>query len=384
MSDILNAIDNLPDISLIDGLSLEDIQGRMLANFQEKYHEATGKRVNLSKSDPNRILLLGCAQMIYQGLQQIDKAGKMNFLKYAYDEYLDSMAALKKVTRNPAKYAQVPVKFILSGKRESATGIPAGTRVTADHEVYFATVQYVEIPAGETEAMAMAECTQAGTIGNDFAAGEITTLVDPVAFISKIENTEKSAGGMETESDQSMAERACLAPASYSTAGPDDAYAYWVRESSPLIGDVRITSPSPGVVDIRFIMTDGSIPDDAAIAAVEKAVSQRGKRPLTDLVQVGVPETEEYSIDVTYYINASDRNQAAAIQTQAVAAVEEYKGWQDCKIGRDINPDELTARLNDAGAKRAVIRSPSFLVIGASAKARCMDINIVYGGLEDD
>lgn len=384
LSDILNTIDNLPDISFIDGLTLENIQSQMLSDFVAKYQEITGKKIQLSKSDPNRIIMLGCAQLIYQGLQNIDKGGKMNFLKYAYDDYLENMGALKKVTRNPAKFAHVPVKFTLSGKREAATSIPQGTRVTAAYEVYFATIEYAEIPAGETEITIMAECTEAGTIGNDFAAGELNTLVDPIGFVAKVENTQKSTGGTEIESDQSMAERIYLAPSSYSTAGPDDAYKYWVMDSNPFIGDVKITSSAPGVVDIRFVMADGTIPDDTTIAAVMEAVNQRGKRPLTDLVQVKRPEIEEYKIDITYYINASDSNAATAIQAQAEAAVEEYKLWQATKVGRDINPDELIARLHDAGVKRTEVREPAFHIIEETAKAQCTGVNIIYGGLEND
>lgn len=384
MPDILNTIDNLPDISFIDGLTLEDIQSQMLSDFVAKYQEITGKKIQLSKSDPNRIIMLGCAQLIYQGLQNIDKAGKMNFLKYAYDDYLDNMGAFKKVTRNPANFARVPVKFTLSGKRESATSIPQGTRVTADYEVYFATIKYAEIPPGETEVTVMAECTEAGAIGNDFSAGELATLVDPIGFVSKVGNTEKSTGGTEVESDQNMAERICLAPSSYSTAGPDDAYEYWVKDSNPLIRDVKITSPTPGVVDIRFIMSDGIVPDDTTIEEVTAAVNQRGKRPLTDQVQVKRPEIEEYEIDMTYYINASDSNVATAIQAQAEIAVDEYKLWQASRIGRDINPDELIAQLNDAGVKRAEVREPAFRVIGETAMAQCTGVNIIYGGLEND
>ena len=384
MSDILNTIDNLPDISFIDGLTLEDLQSKILTDFVAKYQEVTGKKIQLSKSDPNRIIMLSCAQIIYQGLQNIDKAGKMNFLKYAYDDYLENMGALKKVTRNLAKFAQVPVKFTLSGKREAATSIPQGTRVTAAYEVYFATIEYAEIPAGETEVTVMTECTEAGTVGNDFAAGELTTLVDPIGFVSKVSNTKKSTGGTEVESDQNMAERIYLAPSSFSTAGPDDAYEYWVKDSNLNIGDVKITSPVPGVVDIRFVMTDGTVPDDTTIAAVTAAVNQRGKRPLTDQVQVKKPEIEEYSIDVTYYINTSDSNAATAIQAQVESAVEKYKLWQASKVGRDINPDELIANINDAGAKRAVVRAPVFRVIGETAKAQCTSVNVIYGGLEDD
>lgn len=384
MSDILNAIDNLPDISFIDGLTLQDIQERLLSDFVAKYQDITGKKIQLSKADPNRIIMLGCAQLIYQGLQNIDKAGKMNFLKYAYDEYLDNMGALKKVARNMAEFAHVPVKFILSGKREAATSIPAGTRVTASNEIYFATMQYAEIPARETEVTVMAECTEAGTIGNDFAAGEITTLVDPVAFVCRVENTEKSAGGSGIESDQNMAERIYLAPSSYSTAGPDDAYEYWVKESNPDIGDVKITSPQPGIVDIRCMMADGTLPDDITIEAISESLNQRGKRPLTDYVQIRKPEIKEYCIDLTYFINKSKSAAAAGIQAQVVAAVNEYKLWQSLKVGRDINPDKLISRINDAGAKRAVVRAPQFCIVSETSIARCIGINVVYGGLEDD
>lgn len=384
MSESLDKIDNLPDISFIDGLTLQDIQSRMLTSFTDKYYEVTGKSIQLSKADPNRIILLGCAQVIYQGLQHIEKAGKMNFLKYAYGDYLENMAVLKKVTRNPAKYARVPVRFTLSGPRESATGIPAGTRVTASYEVYFATMQYAEIPIGGTEITVMAQCTEAGTVGNDYMAGELCTLVDPIGFVAAVANTEVSAGGTEVESDQDMAERTYLAPSSFSTAGPDDAYEYWVKNSNLDIGDVKISSPTPGVVDIRFVMADGQVPDDTTLETVREYVSQRGKRPLTDQVQVLKPVIEQYGIELVYYINASDGNAASAIQKQVEDAIRDYQLWQSSRIGRDINPDELTARIMDAGAKRVQIKEPTFRKIGATALAQCGGVDAVYGGIEDD
>jgi len=82
MSDYLENIDNLPDISFIDNKTLEDVQVLLINSFQEKYKTITGKKITLSRADPNRLILLSCAQVIYQGLQNIDKAGKMNFLKY--------------------------------------------------------------------------------------------------------------------------------------------------------------------------------------------------------------------------------------------------------------------------------------------------------------
>ena len=384
MSDYLENIDNLPDISFIDNKTLEDVQVLLINSFQEKYKTITGKKITLSRADPNRLILLSCAQVIYQGLQNIDKAGKMNFLKYAYGDYLKNLAALKNVTENEPKKATVPVCFRLAGAREAATSIPAGSRVTAAYDVYFETTEYNEIPAGKVETTVMMTCTQTGEIGNGFMAGELTILVDPIGVIESVSNTETSSGGTGKESDQSIAERVFLAPSSYSTAGPDDAYIYWAKNYDQRVGDVLPTSPAPGVVDIRFILNNGSIPDAAMIAGMTEYLRQRSKRPLTDNVIIAAPDIVEYNIDLTYYINTSDSSSAVQIKEQAEAALEDYKLWQSSKIGRDINPDELRKFLKNAGVKRMEVTEPRFVVLDDIEVAVLKNINVRYGGLEND
>ena len=298
-ADILESIDNLPDISFIDNITLTDVQALILNAFYRFYEQITGKRITLARADPYRVMMLACAQIIYQGLQQVDKAGKMNFLKYAYGDYLKNLAALKKVFENEPEKASVKVRWKLAEPRESATPIPAGSRVTADYAVYFETGDYTEIPAGETELTVVMYCTEAGEQGNGYMAGELSVMVDPVAFIESVANTETTAGGTGVESDQSIAERTYLAPSSFSTAGPDDAYIYHAKDFSPEVGDVLPTSPTPGVVDIRFILKDGTIPSETMIQEMEKHLQQRGKRPLTDKVQVAAPDVVTYDTDIT-------------------------------------------------------------------------------------
>ncbi len=384
MSDYLENIDNLSDISFIDNKTLEDVQVLLINSFQEKYKTITGKKITLSRADPNRLILLSCAQVIYQGLQNIDKAGKMNFLKYAYGDYLKNLAALKNVTENEPKKATVPVCFRLAGAREAATSIPAGSRVTAAYDVYFETTEYNEIPAGKVETTVMMTCTETGEIGNGFMAGELTILVDPIGFIESVSNTETSSGGTGKESDQSIAERVFLAPSSYSTAGPDDAYIYWAKNYDQRVGDVLPTSPTPGVVDIRFILNNGSIPDAAMIAGMTEYLRQRSKRPLTDNVVIAAPDIVEYNIDLTYYINTSDSSSAVQIQGQAETALADYKLWQSSKIGRDINPDELRKFLKNAGVKRIEVTEPRFVILDDIEVAVLKNTNVRYGGLEND
>lgn len=384
MADTLNVIDNLPDISFIDGLTLQDMQTLMIRSYQDKWKELTGETIHLKRADPNRIILLAVAQYIYQGLLAVDKAGKMNFLKYSYGDYLRNLAAFKNITELEPQKATVAVRWTLDEARAVATAIPGGTRVTADWETFFETTEYAEIPAGETEIVITMTCTETGEKGNGFQAGEIVEMVDPLPFISGVINTVTSAGGTDEESEQSLAERAFFAPSGYSTAGPEDAYIYHAKNYSPEIGDVLPTSPTPGVVDIRFIMKDGSLPSSGEIAGLKAYLEAGDRKPLTDSLQVGAPAAVNYQIAATYYINNSDQSSAAAIQSAAAQAMEEYKAWQCSKIGRDINPDELLGRLKAAGIKRAVITYPAYAALTQAQVAKCTAAALTYGGLEDD
>lgn len=383
-TDALAAIDNLPDITFIDGLTLQDMQNLLITAYQDKWEELTGETVHLRRGDPNRIILIAAAQYLYQGLLQIDKAGKMNFLKYAYGDYLRNLAAFKNVEEIEPQKATVSVRWLLADARSAATPIPAGTRVTADWETFFETTEYNEIPAGETEATIVMTCTAAGETGNGFAVGEIVEMVDPLPFIDSVTNVTESAGGTDRETDQSLAERAYLAPAGYSTAGPGEAYIYHAKSYDPEIGDILPTSPTPGVVDIRFIMADGSLPTAGEIAGLKDYLEAADRKPLTDSLQVGAPETIDYRIAVTYYINRSDQSGASAVQTAVAQALQDYKLWQCSKIGRDINPDELLSLIKKAGAKRAIITSPAYTELTQAQVANCTAESLVYGGIEDD
>lgn len=378
-------IENLPDISFIDELTLEDIQNQLIEDYMFRYKEITGEDVTMIRSDPYRLILQACGVLLFQTLLFVDRAGKQGMLKYSYDAYLDNLAALKGIRRKEPANATTTVKFTVSEAIETEIVIQKGTRVTNGMvDVYFLTDETALIPPGETEAEITCTCSVGGIEGNGFAPGEINTLVDPVGYIESVANIYTTAGGADLEDDDSLAQRIFLAPSSYSVAGPDDAYEYWVKNYNQEIGDVRVTSPAPGKVDIRFIMRDGSLPDDGIIEKVMSNVSQKGKRPLTDLVQVRKPDIEEYRLKIKYFINASDRSHAFMIRENVAGAIREYINWQGTKIGRDINPDELIARIKNAGAKRVEVSEPAFRAIEDIKIALCTEQSITYGGIEDD
>ena len=359
MSDTIQSVKDLPEVSFIDNDTLEAMKTRMVANFESEWKRITGQEITLSPSDPNRIMLYAIALELYQDEQYIDRAGKQDLIKYSYGEFLDNLGAGRGVTRKQPAPAETTLRFTLSEKRPAAVGIPEGTKVTDGNLNYFATVGYEEIPAGETYVDVRALCTENGVDGNELLPGQVNVLVDLIPYVESVSNTTKTSGGADLESDESLAERIFLAPSGYSVAGPDDAYKYWTKTYSQTIGDVKVTSPNPVEVEIRFIMTDGELPTKTVIDGVAAYLQDENIRPLTDKVTVLAPETVKFNIAFTYYVNLSDQSKAGTIQAEVAQAVADYIEWQTRTIGRDINPSELMKRIVAAGAKRAVMLNVS-------------------------
>lgn len=390
MADTLQSVFDLPDVSFTDNDTLKAMQTRLIANYEARYKELTGKEISLAPADPMRILLYAVALDLYQIEQYVERAGKQDLLKYSYGDFLDHLAAGRGVTRQQAAAATVTLRFTLSEAKSYAVGIPAGTRVTNGDGVYFQTLEYGEVPIGDLTVDIEAECTEVGVAGNELTAGQLNILVDPVAYVASVSNTDTSSGGTDLETDESLAERVFLAPSSYSVAGPDDAYIYWTKTYNTDIGSVKPTSPNPCEVVIYILMKDGSLPADGVVTGLQEFLQDGQIRPLTDQVTVSTPSVRNFSISLTYYINRSDSAQAASIQSEVTKAVSDYVTWQTTEIGKDINPSELIKRVVAAGAKRVTVTAPVFTTVAETEVAQVTkvegepDITITYGGLEDD
>lgn len=381
----ISAIQNTPDVSFIDNKTIDDVRGDMVADFEAFMTEASGSRVSLGRASVHRMILYSAAAQIYQAMQYIDRAGKQSLLKYSYSEFLDNLALLKGVTREPAKAATTTIRFTASATRTLATPIPAGTRISSSGSVYFQTTEYAEIPAGDLTVDVPAECTVTGKDGNGLAIGEVSTIVDPIPYITSATNLTATEGGADVEDDATLAERVYLAPGAYSTAGPEDGYLYHAKAYNAAIGDVVATSnQEAGRVDIVFIMADGSTPGSSMISGLQAYLSGKTIRPMTDKLTVSAPEEIAYNIELTYYINRSDSARAVAIQAAVAQAVEDYKAWQRT-IGRDVNPSQLAAMVMEAGAKRVTVTAPTFATVAATKVAALSgSASVTYGGLEDD
>lgn len=384
MDDLLKSVFDLPDVSFIENDTLEGMMNRLVANYEKKYKEVTGQTISLGAADPARIQLYSVALDLFQIEQYVDRAGKQDLLKYSYGEFLDNLAGNRRVTRQQAAAARTTIRFTLSEVRDYAIGIPAGTRLTNGNGVYFQTLEYAEASAGTEYADVEAVCTVQGISGNNFLPGQINILVDPLPYVERIENINITAGGTDLEDDTSLAERTYLAPSGYSTAGPQDAYTFWARTYNTDIGSVRPITLEPGCVTVYILMQDGTLPAEKVIDGLQEFLAQKEIRPMTDLVTVSTPEVKPFDIVLTYYIARSNQASAAAIQEQVDAAVKNFITWQTSEIGRDINPTELTRKVREAGAKRAVLTAPEFEAVATAQVAQLGELTVIYGGLEDD
>ena len=384
MDNILKSVFDLPDISFIENDTLDAMMHRLVSNYEKRYKEVTGQTVSLGAADPARIQLYAIALDLYQIEQYVDRAGKQDLLKYSYDSFLDNLAGNRGVTRQQAAAARTTIRFTLSAVRDYAIGIPAGTRLTNGDGVYFQTSEYTEAPAGSSYVDVEAECTAQGIEGNNFLPGQINILVDPLPYVESVANTTTTAGGTDLEDDRSLAERTFLAPSGYSTAGPQDAYTFWVRTYNTDIGSVRPTTPEPGKVTVYILMQDGTLPGAEVIDGLQDFLAQEEIRPMTDLVTVSAPEVKTFDISLTYYIARSNQASATTIQEKVAAAVQDFITWQTTEIGRDLNPTELIRRVQAAGAKRVVLEAPDFAVISETQVAQLGTKAVAYGGMEDD
>ena len=380
----LKSIKEYPEISFMKNYTMEQLADEMLSWFKEKRKELTGEDIVLGKADDRRIILLAGAYFIFQGYMYLDDAGKMGLLKYSRGEYLENLGALKHIYRKPATGASTTLRFEMVSSRSSATSIPKGTRATAGDGVYFATTKYEEIKIGNTFVDIPAVCTTTGAGTNNYDIGDISTIVDLIAFVDRAKNITKPENGADIETDESLRQRIYIAPASYSTAGSVDSYEYFARQYSADITNVRITSPSPGVVEIRYLLGGGVIPEAESIKGLKEYLSGSDIRPLTDKVEVMAPAQVKYTLNLTYYINSSDQSRANTIQGKVTEAINEYITWQRSEIGRDINPDVLKQKIIEAGAKRADIISPIFTVVDSNSVAGVETQTVTYGGLESD
>lgn len=370
---------NLTDVLFVD-IDPAKIEAEAIARCEA----ALGR--SLAPADPVRLFVLSETAREIQLRNCINIAAQQNLLTYAQGKNLDALGDNLSVQRLQDSPAVTTLEFTLSEVLANVYVIPVGFQVT-NGTLTFATDAELIIPAGEMTGEMTATCTTNGTAGNNYLPGQISTIVRPMAFLASAENSTITSGGADVERDEAFAERLRLAPNSWSCAGSEKAYVFHALSVSPAIVDVSVTSPNPGEVKVYPLMQNGELPTEEILNQVETYLSAETIRPLTDDVEVLSPVPVEYEIVLDYWINKSNLIKTETIRTAVEKAVEEYRVWQQAKIGRDITPDQLICKVMAAGADRVNFATLSPNVwehLDTNEVAQCTNVTITYQGAKED
>ena len=420
----------LPDAEFASTDAAE-IEREILTGFEAAARLDGMENWTLQPSDHRRLFLSYIASRFIQFSNLVDHAGKMGLLKYARGGFLDNFGAPygERGRRLAAHHAVCTVRYTLSVAQTAVVVIPAGSKITSNGVVEFATIRDLLIYPGQTTGDVEARCTEPGLIGNGFVAWQLNTMINRFPFVEAVVNTTDSAGGTDIERDDPYRMRLWEAPESFSVAGSTGAYQFWARTAHSGITDVaawmpeldlvywklflgeifghsvddntanhwrnrfdefcRASGTGPGHVNVVPLMYDGEIPTQNILDLVDETLNADTVRPLTDFVHVLQPRVVHYDLQVTYWIAESRATAMTAIQESITAAVHGWVAWQYARLGRDINPSELTRMIMAAGAKRCVVALPTFEVLERDEVALLnpaivIDDAVIFAGLEQD
>lgn len=309
------------------------------------------------------------AVMVAMNNEYNDKMNQRN-LPGARGTVLDDIGMRYRVVRAQPASAFATFRFTLAAPLAENVIIPAGTRITTDGSVYFATDTIVVLQAGAMYVDVTGTSLEGGSAYNGYGVGTISTLVDLIPYVASVENITVSTGGDDgepytEEGDNRFRERIHLAPATLSTAGPESGYRYWALSADPDIIDVAIDNPDANIINIYPLMRGGALPDAETLAKVLAATSAADRRPMTDLVSAIAPEQVSYDISLKYYTTPDGEADAIKAIEADGGAIDQYNEWQTSALDRDINPDQLR-KLILAVADRVDITAPVFTAIGKS------------------
>lgn len=309
---------------------------------------------------------------------------KQRFMQLSSGEILDAHGESEGCYRLEKQKAKAIQRFSIAAEQKMNVVIPVGTKVTADSEKYFQTVEVAVIEAGKLYVDTIVEAVEGGSDYNGYAINQLNLLVDLVPYVSSVSNLEVTYGGDNGEpypeedggaGDENYKERIRLVQSSKSTAGAESTYEYYAKSADASIEDVKVTSPNPCEINILVLCKDGKLPDKELIAKVEAAVTAKEVRPLGDRVTVSGVEPVTYDIELVYYMPVAEENSVVEHVEADGGAIDKYIAWQCEKIGRAINPDRLRGEIlksvvNPIGAERVEIVSPTYKALTSTQIAQ--------------
>lgn len=355
---------------------------QIIAECKQYYEKLLNRQI--APADIEMLLINGLAyreMLIRSGINETARQSLVSFSRGAALEYLGELVG---VSRLPASGALCTIRFQLVEGHNGVT-IPETLRVQSmDGQVIFQTVESKMIPAGTYTASLLCSCTTPGAIGNGYATNTINIILDPQAFISTAQNTEITSGGSDEETDNDLRERIKLAPASFSVAGPIDAYKFFAKSAHSSIVDVAVTSPVPGQVNIYPLLDGGLLPSSEILDAVQTICNADKIRPLTDTVITGTPVISNYSIEVELTLLTTAVNQQ--VINDVTSSLNNFVTSRKNRLGLDVVRNRIASlcMLEGKVYNVNVVNPASNIEADPEVYTHCTSITVTVTGTHDE
>jgi phage-related baseplate assembly protein len=347
---------------------------KVIAEIKQRFEELSGRI--LADGDAEMLLLNALAYRELILRAGVNYTGRQGILKYATGIMLDYWGDRLDTPRLTPDKAICKIQFNLVTGHNGVT-IPINTRVqSVDGKVVFATTKDVVALDTDIDVTIDCECLTEGVEGNGYSTGQISVLVNPIAFVGSAANTEVTQGGANEEDDEAYRKRLQLAPSKFSTAGPEDAYKYFAFTASPSIVDVSVQSTTPGTVQVYPLLDGGVIPGTPILDEVEAVLNDKKIRPLTDTVEVLAPTVEDYTIDVDLTLFTGQNLNAVKAEVEQLLAA--YTLSKKNSLGIDVVKSQISAicMLKDKVYKCAVNDPTNDIVVGVDTYTNCTGITV--------
>ncbi len=184
---------------------------------------------------------------------------------------------------------------------------------------------------------------------------------------------------LESESDERLRRRAQMALEGISVAGPEGAYKFHAMSSHPHVKDAGVDSPSPGVVRVTLLSTEGDgTPTPELLAAVAQALNAQDVRPLTDTVITQAAQVLTYPVRATLVTYPGPA--ASSVLQAARAALQAYVQERQ-QLGHDITRSAIFACLHQPGVQNVQLHAPAQdLIVQPHQSPHCISIELSLGG----
>ncbi|WP_051321679.1 baseplate J/gp47 family protein [Chrysiogenes arsenatis] len=181
------------------------------------------------------------------------------------------------------------------------------------------------------------------------------------------------------EDDERLRRRVQMAPEGWSTAGSAGAYRFHALSASPLVKDVAVWSPAPGVVRVALLSSVGDGTADATLLEMVDAVlSADTVRPLCDTVEVVSAILVPFVLDAGLVVWPGPDE--GVVRAEALSAVQLYI-YEQHVFGGAVTLSGLYAALHRPGVQRVVLRAPLADVAGQLGEVPwCAALSVVVDG----